>query len=133
MADLWLPGQGFVPSHIRQAQQALREYDPDLSLGRDGEQWVVILNRTDRPFPVLGLGFELPAPEEIKRRLYQGDTRRRGHVIAKEIDAHNESIKKAKRDAVADGAREFADALDTARHIKKTHQAPRIFVPSGKE
>lgn len=133
MADLWLPGQGYVPSHVRQAQQALREYNEDLSLAKDGDQWVVLMNRGPQPFPVLGLGFDLPAPEEIKRQLYMGDTQRRGHLIAKEVDAHNEAIKRELRHKTNEGAGEFAEALDTARHIKKIHQAPRIFVPSAEK
>jgi len=133
MADLWLPGTGYVPSYIRNAMKALEEYDPDLSLARDGDQWVIMLNRgpEGRGFPVLGLGFDLPAPEEIKRRLHQGDTRRRGREIVAEVDRHNEARKKSLRGAVRDGAEEFADALSTAYHIKKVHATPRIFVPSS--
>jgi hypothetical protein len=28
---LWVPGQGVVPTHVRQAMKAVEEYDTDLS------------------------------------------------------------------------------------------------------
>lgn len=137
MTELWIPGAGFVPAHIRSAQKAVEEYDPDLSLARDpdaGDQWVVLLNRgpEGRPFPVLGLGYELPAPEEIKRKLYMSDTRKRGREIVAEVVRRNEARKRAFRDQAHDAGGEVAEAMDTALHLMKRHPTPRIFVP-GKD
>lgn len=140
MADIWLPGVGLVPSYVRSAQKAVEEYDPDLRLARDEEanQWVVLLTNTPsefnggRPHPVLGLGYELPAPEEIKRRLYMADTRRRGREIVRDLMRRQDERRAELRRETDDAAGEVAEAMDTALHLMKRHPVPRIFVP-GKD
>lgn len=136
MSEIWTPGWGLVPAHIRSAQKAVEEYDVDMSIGRDeaNGNWVVMLARgpEGRPFPVLGLGTELPNPDEIKRRLYMSDVRKRGREIVADIERHNESIRRADRAKTHDAAGEVAEAMDTSLHLMKRHPVPRIFVPSGK-
>jgi hypothetical protein len=136
MSEIWTPGHGLVPAHIRSAQKAVEEYDVDMSIGRDDSngQWVVLLARgpEGRPFPVLGLGVELPAPEEIKRKLYMSDTRKRGREIVMDIERHNERARQALRDKTHQAGGEVAETMDTALHLMKRHPVPRIFVPSGK-
>lgn len=133
--SIWLPGSGLVPIHVRQAMQAVEEYDAELELGQDTRngQWVVLLSRgpEGRPFPVLGLGYELPAPEEIKRRLYMADTRRRGREIVADVVRANSRRQKELRDATHERGGEVAEAVDTAFHLMKRHPRPRIFVPKG--
>lgn len=133
--NLWLPGHGLVPTHIRQAIQALEEYDRDLSLAREENtgEWIVMLSRgpEGRAYPAMNLGTELPTPEEIKRKLYRADTRRRAREIVAEIDRKNEGRKKQLRDEAHDGAGEAAEAMDLYHHITKRHPVPRIFVPKG--
>ena len=136
MTEIWTPGLGLVPAHIRSAQKAVEEYDADMSIGRDERDgnWVVMLERGPQgAHPVLGLGTELPAPEEIKRRLYMSDVRKRGREIVADIERHNAQQRKRLRDETHEAAGEVAEAMDTALHLMKRHPVPRIFVPGGKD
>lgn len=134
--QLWVPGFGNAPVGISAAAKAVEEYDPDLALGQDERtgDYVVLLKRgpDGTAFPVLGLGRELPAPEEIKRRLYQGDTRRRGRQIVADIERVNERRRAELRHQTREAAGEVAETMDAALHLMKRHPVPRIFVPSGK-
>ncbi len=135
MTDIWTPGHGLVPAHIRSAMKAVEEYDADMSIGRDERtgNWVVLLERGPQgAFPVLGLGTELPAPEEIKKRLYMSDVRKRGREIVADIERHNQRQRDALRAKTHEAGGEVAEAMDTALHLMKRHPVPRIFVPSGK-
>lgn len=131
-ASIWLPGKGLVPTHVRQAMQAVEEYDEDLTLGQRGEDWVVLSKRgpDGQPFPVYGLGRELPSADEIKRKLYMSDVRRRGAQIVAEVDRHNEAQKSAVQKIASDKAEVTADAYAWAHRKMGTHPSPRIFVPS---
>lgn len=135
-SELWVPGYGTVPAGMSAAAKAVEEYDPDLAIGQDERtgDFVVLLKRGPggNAFPVLGLGPELPAPEEIKRRLHMADTRRRGRQIVADIERKNEQRRKELRAQTSDAAGEVAEAMDTALHLMKRHPVPRIFVPSGK-
>lgn len=133
MSEIWLPGGGVVPLHIRQAEKALEEYDARLSLGRNEQNgdWVVLLDGGDgRPYPVLGLGLELPAPEKIKEKLHRSDTRRRGAEIVTEMVKRNDARLQAIKDKASDGSGQYAEALEWAfRKVGSTAASPRIFVP----
>lgn len=135
--NIWVPGAGLVPLHIRQAQKAIEEYDADLRLARDeenGGQWVVLLRgEGGQEYPVLGLGYELPNPEQIKARLYKADTRRRGREIVRDIMRAQERAQAAARYETHQAAGEVAEAMDAALHVMKRHPTPRIFVPGGKD
>lgn len=134
-SQVWLPGQGLVPAYIRAAEEAVTEYDADLSLGRHEQtgEWVVLLKRgpMTESHPVFGLGVELPAPEEIKKRLYQADVRRHGGKIAEALDRADAIRRKALRDEVEDETGIAAEALEWAHRKSGTHPSPRIFVPKG--
>jgi hypothetical protein len=134
-AQVWLPGQGLVPTYLRQAMKAVEEYDDGLSLGRHEHtgEWVVMLKRgpMTEPHPVFGLGVELPAPEEIKKRLYQADVRRHGGKIAQALDRADAARRKKARDEVNDQTGVAAEAMEWAHRKMGTHPAPRIFVPKG--
>jgi hypothetical protein len=136
-AQLWLPGQGLVPAHMRQAQQTVEEYDPDLTIGRHEQtgEWVILLKRgpEGRPFPVFGLGIELPAPEQIKRRLFQSDVRRNGAEIVMQIRRKKEMAEKESRALASDAAGQAAEGFDWAFRKEGKHPSPRIFVPTSKE
>jgi hypothetical protein len=134
--ELWVPGYGNVPVGMSAAAQAVREYDPDLAIGQDERNgdYVVLLKRGPggTAFPVLGLGPQLPAPEEIKRRLHRADTRRRGREIVASIERNNERQRQRLRAEAHEAGGEVAETMDTALHLMKRHPVPRIFVPSGK-
>lgn len=136
MSNIWLPGAGVVPSHIRTAQAAVEAYDSRLELGFDerNQQWVALWKDgpDGAPYPVMGLGRELPGYEEIQRRLYQGDTVRRGGEVVKDVIRRNEERKAAGRAEAHDRAGEVAEVLEHAfRRMGKTSYN-RIFVPDSK-
>lgn len=135
MSNIWLPGAGLVPSHIRTAQQAIEAYDSRLELGFDelNKNWVVLWKDAvdGAPYPVMGLGRELPGYEEIQRILYKGDTVRRGGEVVRDVARRNAARKKARDDEAHDRAGEVAEHLEhTFRRMGKTSYN-RIFVPSG--
>lgn len=134
--SIWLPNSAQLNVRETAAARAVREYDAGLQLGqtRDNGEWVVFI--TDgpggQPFPALGLGFELPAPEEIKRRLYNSDTKRHGSALAVASYRRNRA---RQRDIAAKG-REASEEM--ARHFEWAHRKVgsrpegRIFVPGEK-
>jgi hypothetical protein len=89
---IWLPGAGELRFDELHAARAVEEYDSDLMLGQDKRsgQWAVFLKygpeSDGQPFPVLGLGHELPSPERIREILTKADVRRNGRQIVAEIE-----------------------------------------------
>jgi hypothetical protein len=131
--ELWLPGQGLVPAHVRQAELLIKEYDADLRLAREAQtgDWVVAKRSgpDGQPFPVLHLGPELPTLDKIKERLYRADTRRRAAEIVREVVQHNERRMKDAKDRADDETGIAAEAMDWAFRKMGSHPNPRIFVP----
>lgn len=134
--DVWIPGYGNVPVGMSAAAKAVEEYDAGLALGQDERtgDFVVLLKKgpDGTAYPVLGLGSTLPSVDEIKRRLYMSDVRRRGREIVADIVRQRERAEESSRKEAHDRAGEVAEAMDTALHAMKRHPTPRIFVPSGK-
>lgn len=134
MSDIWLPaGARALPLDVRTAQEAVETYDSRLELGYDERNgnWVVLWKDgpDGAPFPVMGLGRELPGYEEIQRRLYMGDTVRRGGKVVEDVTRRNEARKKAAAAEHSDRAGEVAEALEYAfRRMGKTSYS-RVFVP----
>lgn len=128
---LWLPG-GSTTTQERQVAQAVGEYDRDLKLGQrsDGE-WVVFLcpEGEQNPFPVLGLGFQLPSSDLVKEKLFKHDTRRNGRKIYSQMLRRMEDGKKASIARGDEGAGEAAEAMASAFRRQGAHPSPRIFVP----
>lgn len=128
---LVLPGQGFVPLHVLQAQRAVKEYADDLQLGQHPQtgDWVILKNGPTGPFPIFGLGHELPAPEAIKKKLYEGDVVRNGARIIEQIERRYDAERraaKADRDASTEVA---AEALLWAARKDGKANIPRVFIP----
>lgn len=134
--EIYLPDGRRMNVYELQAARVIEEYDPSLILGQLHNQWTVFLRNgpvEGYPFPVLGLGHELPSPEQIQRRLHDADTRRHGGKIAQRVDRANEEKKREARRRSDQAAGETAEAFDTAAHLMKQHPTPRIFVPGRKD
>lgn len=133
MSDIWLPGVGVVPSHIRTAQQAVEAYDSRLELGFDqrNQQWVVLWKDAvdGAPFPVMGLGRELPGYEKIQEILYRGDTVRRGGEVVRDVVRRNEERKRKSRAEFRETTGEVAEALEHAFRRMGETSYNRIHVP----
>jgi hypothetical protein len=130
----------FLPDGTRmnisevQAARAVEAYDESLVLGQLHDQWTVFVRNgpiEGNPFPVLGLGFELPHPDEITRRLHVSDTKRHGGAIAQRVDRQNREKQRQLRAAADDKVGEVAETIDIGHHLMKSHPTPRIFVPGG--
>lgn len=118
-----------------QAARIVEEYDPALVLGQLHGQWTVFVRNgpiEGNPFPVLGLGHELPSPDQIQRKLYQSDTQRHGGKIAERVDRINAEKQRDARRKGDEGAGETAAYFDWAARQMGVHPEPRIFVP-GKD
>ena len=135
--EIYLPDGRRMNVAEMQAARAVEEYDPSLVLGQLHGQWTVFVRNGPRetggmPFPVLGLGHELPHPEQITAKLHRSDTRRHGGEIAKRVDRQNQEHIKRVRAKADQGAGEVAEHYDWAMHAMKQHPTPRIFVPGDK-
>lgn len=133
---LIIPGEGFVPLYVRQAQRAVAEYDQDLTVAQNTQtgEWVIMLKRgpDGRPFPVFGLGHELPAPEALKKKLYEGDVRRHGGRIAEKLERHAENVRRQQRAEAQAATEEVAEAFLWAARKDGKANIPRVFVPGDK-
>ena len=83
------------------------------------------------PFPVIGLGPDLPSNEEIRSKLERADTARRGEQILREMNAHNAKIKEPTDKAADEATGLGAEALEWGFRFQGVHPSPRIFVPRG--
>jgi len=130
--QLWVPGTGLMPSHMREAEQAVKDYDCDLSIGRHEQsgEWVILLQRGGMPpHPVFGLGHELPSRDRIMELLYKNDVRRHGGELVNKIMRAQDERQKALRDEVNEQTGVAAEGLEWAHRKAGSHPSPRIFVP----
>lgn len=134
---LWTPA-GEHDLTTAPARRVVEQYDENLMLARnvDTGDWCVYLKpranpfgQTDKPFPVIGLGPELPSPETIQRRLYQADAKRRGDQILNDMNSHNESLMQPKRIAADTGTGIAAEVFEYGFRKMGAHPIPRVFVP----
>lgn len=136
MSDhLWTPSGSVLPSDVRQAQEAIEAYSPNLELGLDkrNEQWVVLWKHGPggAPYPVLGLGFTLPGYEEIQRRLYMADTQRHGGKIVDEVQKRQTRAKLSRDAKTHEAAIETAEHLEHAFHRLGKTSYRRVYIPKG--
>jgi hypothetical protein len=130
--EIYLPDGRVMNVVELQAARAVEAYDSSLILGQLHGQWTVFVRNgpiEGNPFPVLGLGFELPSPDEITRKLHTSDTRRHGGKIAERVDRQNRERQRQRRAAGDQKVGEVAETYDTALRLMKQHPTPRIFVP----
>lgn len=131
---IWTP-RGMVDPKLRAAQRVVEQYDPNLMLARhEGTgDWCVFLTEKASPFglpfPVIGLGPELPPPDEIEKRLMQADTARRGREILDQLERKNAAIKADREARMDDASGIAAEALEWGFRKQGAHPSPRIFVP----
>lgn len=134
-SQLWTP-QGYIPPHIREARQAVEDYDANLSIGQHEQtgEWVILLKRpTGETVPIFGLGPELPSREVITERLYKSDVRRHGGKIAVAMERRDEQRRKDAARAADDATGEAAEGFVWAARKDGSHPSPRIFVPGGND
>lgn len=130
---IWLPGAGELKFSEMHAARAVEEYDADLLLGqrKDTGEWCVFLpgNRASggQPFPVLGLGFELPNPDKIKALLFKHDVRRNGQKMLDDLDRTYDREQAAIASKAAEGAERAAEAIASDMNRKGVSPFPTIY------
>lgn len=136
---IWTPN-GYIPPEIRQAQQAVEAYSPDLELGKDESRgtWVALWkNGPDgKPFPACGLTHSpdepLPGYEAIQRILYNADVARNGKEFIENLKKKYEERKLSEDKAAHERNAEIAERLEhTFRRHGKTSYT-KVYLP-GKD
>lgn len=154
-ATIYVAGQGEVDfgerAKMKELTRVIKENDPEdkLMLGKHHAtgEWVLFLKPRanpfglDAPYPVLGLGTDVPDPDRVRKLLYETDTRRNGDKIMQDIQANNEKIRKAADDKATEATEILAEARASYLHRKGDapyHQSLRKVDPihrkySGKD
>lgn len=119
---IWTP-EGQVPLDVVRAKRVIEEYDENLTLGRHAltGDWCIWLKQgPDKPpYPVIGLGPELPDESTIRERLFRADTRIHGDKILTDMRKKNEALEAEQRKASEDATGTAAEAYEwAARDIK---------------
>lgn len=131
---LWTPDNGWTSQNERQCAKMVEEYDTELVLGqrKDTGEWVVFLKngpQNDGPFPIFGLGRELPPADKIKERLAKHDVSRHGRKIYTDILCSMQREEAAAKAARHDADGQVAEAMEWGMRQMGSHPSPRIFVP----
>lgn len=113
---IWTPG-GTDPEVL--AARMVNQYDANLELGRHTMtgDWCIWLKRgpNEAPYPVLGIGPNLPAPEVLVERLRAADSRVHGDAMLQRMNAQNEALRKEQAYEAEQASGIMAEALDWAR------------------
>jgi hypothetical protein len=112
------------PAAMR-VNDAVKEYDERLRFGfnqANGDWIVYILMPRDfdaayyiegQPvYPVLGVGTEIPHPEDILKRLYRADTLRNGEAILDKMNKDNDYLRKQRANEMAEFDEEMAERIE---------------------
>jgi hypothetical protein len=121
MAKFFIPGLGNVTRDEFLAHRACQDYDTRLSFKKNPKngQYAIFVklergNEWGVPEkPVLGFGYEVPNPDEVRAKIYNADTWRHGQRHLDEMDARNAARKK-ESEMIRDAA-----AGDSAERIEK--------------
>lgn len=109
-ARIWTP-EGDVSADVIRAKRVIEQYDENLTLGRHlltGDWCIFLKQGPDKPpYPVIGMGQELPTEFEIQDRLQRADTRIHGDKILTDMRKRNEAME-------ADGKRRAEEATGIA-------------------
>lgn len=112
---LWIPGAGEVDVKIVACQRVCREFDDRLELARHEltGDWVVFI-KVDRGnlYPVIGIGRELCSPDELRERLWKADAKRHGDKVLRQINEHNEKLKRESRSRALEADEQIAEAFE---------------------
>lgn len=128
---LWIPGEGEVDLRIVACQRVCREYDERLVLARHEltGDWVVFIKLgREQMYPVIGIGRELCDPEELSQRLWKADARRHGDKVLRDINEHNDRIRRDSRRRAIDADEGIAEAFEWG--FRQEGVLPKkVFVP----
>lgn len=133
---IWVPGSGIIDPNQRAISRRLEEYDERLALGQHNVtgDWCVFLKPRANPFgdnyfPVLGLGKELPTPDEVMYKLIKYDALRQGDKILEEIKFSNEKLMASTEQAAAEASGIVAEGFESFLHDNKRTPYRRVLRP----
>lgn len=131
---LYIPGAGggMVDLAFKRAERAVKNYDDNLILAQHEMtgDWVAFVEipATDRMFPVIGFGRELPHPDEIRVILERHDTRRHGDKLIRQIQENNDRIQRELRAAGDEATEQVLEAAEYGIR-KYTGRKTKVFIP----
>lgn len=134
--SIWLPQKGDTNFAALRVDKAVREYDEQLSFGRNndtGDWCIFLLRRGEAPLPVIGFGSEIPHPEDAIKRLYRADAQRRGNEILDEINRHNKQIELARDVAAAEGEARLAEVAEWALRVEGKTPHKKVVMGRGRQ
>lgn len=126
---LMLPDGSMRSLRVIQAARAVEEYDSALRLAQDREtgEWVVTTIRNGHPFPMMGLGDELPAPEKIKEKLWKSDVRRHGAKLVEAIERRNRERQEASKKKADEATGHLVEVMEWGLHQMGASPFPRTY------
>lgn len=136
MTSIWVP-ESHKWRGLAAARQAVKEYDTDLDFGfnEQTQQWCVFLKHgttqltQEGDLPILGFR-DIPHPDDVKKRLYQSDARRRGLEIVDAIQRHNDDMHKELEHKAEEASNETAEAFEWGmRKMGHPGASVKVFIP----
>lgn len=135
VSTFWLP-PGLEAREANAARRAAKEYDSNLDFGKNDRtgQWCVYLMQgtmagsKDGDLPILGFD-KIPAPDDVKKRLYESDAVRQGKELLESINRHNEDIHQGYRDRTEEAEGELATAFEWGMRKEGMTSHKKIFIP----
>lgn len=128
---LWIPGAGEVDVKIVACQRVCREYDDRLELARHEltGDWVVFIKLgRDNLYPVIGIGRDLCAPDELRERLWKADAKRHGDKVLRQINENNDRLKRESRARALEADEQIAEAFEWGFR-REGVLSPKVFIP----
>lgn len=120
---LWLPGSHYT-REVTTLNRVLRAYDERLHFGRneDNGDWCVFIKMepgmVPEMVPVLGFQDKIPDPDELLRRVQAADTKRHGDYVLKQMNEHNEQLKRESAREAEDAEWQLAEAMESFLHAQ---------------
>lgn len=135
--SIWVPPT-YRDRGLAEARKAVKDYDPELEFGlneQTGQYCVFIPQGTngitmERDLPILGFN-HIPSRDEVQKRLYESDARRRGYEILDNIRRHNEALEKESEFKAQDASEQLAEAAEWGMRKMGNPNAPvKVFYRS---
>jgi len=115
---------GYVDFNVVKVDKAVEQYDERLFLDKHPEtkDWVVYIRmeRPAEPYPVLGLGWELPQVHEVIQKLRESDSRR--EEIRQRMLKYNADLQKQREYAIQEEVKQGAELAEFIS--RKEYRAP---------
>lgn len=133
--SVWLPGRGHTDFAALRVERVVQEYDEQLTFGRNNDtgQWCVFLiRRGELPMPVLGFD-HIPHPDDVLKKLYQTDAKRRGNEILDEMNRHNKALEAEREVAAVEAEAHLAEVAEWALRVEGATPHKKVVMGKGRQ